>query len=347
MKSPSYSVKSSAYREAGVDVAMADRLVSSWQRKFKRTARPERIDSPMGFSGLFELPQGYNNPVLVSSTDGVGTKLKLAFELNRHDTIGIDLVAMCVNDVVVSGAEPLVFLDYFATGKIDPNVSSEVMDGIIAGCEMARADLIGGETAEMPGMYADGEYDLAGFCVGVVERDNIIDGSRATDGDVVVGLASSGIHSNGFSLVRQLIADNNLLLTESLDEHTLGEVLLTPTVIYVQPVREAVSTVSIHALAHITGGGLPGNLSRVIPDGLAARVRASSWSRLPVFDWIQATANLSDEEMLETFNCGIGMVAIVSAESETEFRNIVESNGVQTERIGEIVQSAETKILIE
>lgn len=326
---------------------MADRLIQSWQQEFSRTARPERIPSPMGFGGLFEMPQGYVNPVLVSSTDGVGTKLKIACEFNRHDTIGIDLVAMCVNDIIVSGAEPLFFLDYFATGKIDPQVSSEVMNGIVAGCETAHADLIGGETAEMPGMYNDGEYDLAGFCVGVVERDKIIDGGKVAEGDVVIGLASSGVHSNGFSLVRRLISENNLLLTDTLDGRMLGEVLLTPTVIYVEPVKQAVSTVPVRAFAHITGGGLPGNLTRVIPDGLAAKVSMSSRARLPVFDWIQATGNLSDEEMLQTFNCGIGMVAIAPEESEAELRKVIESNGVQTEVIGEIVQSNETRILIE
>lgn len=347
MNSPGYNVKSIAYQEAGVDVALADRLVHSWQQKFDRTARPERIASPQGFGGLFELPQGYAKPVLVSSTDGVGTKLKLAFDLQRHDTIGIDLVAMCVNDVIVSGAEPLFFLDYFATGNLDPKVSSEVIDGITAGCEAARVDLIGGETAEMPGMYADGEYDLAGFCVGVVERDSIIDGSRVAEGDVVIGLASSGIHSNGFSLVRRLVSDNKVPLTETVDGILLSEVLLTPTVIYVEPVKSALSVVPLHALAHITGGGLPGNLTRVIPDGLAAILRTGSWSRLPVFDWIQTTGNLSDEDMLETFNCGIGMVAIASAKSEANLRDAIESAGVRTERIGEIVQSAESKFLVE
>ncbi len=335
-----------AYQRAGVDVALADELIHSWQSKFNRTARKERIFSPMGFSGLFEVPAGYRAPVLVSSTDGVGTKLKLAFELNRHDTIGIDLVAMCVNDVLVHGAEPLYFLDYFASGRLDASVASQVMDGIVAGCELARTDLIGGETAEMPGMYADGEYDLAGFCVGIVEKSSMLDGAKVTDGDILIGLSSSGFHSNGYSLIRKIIADRGLSLDTEVAGQFLGDLLMTPTVIYVSAMLDVIAKVQVRALAHITGGGLPGNLARVIPSGLCAQVSTNSWRRAPVFHWIQRVGDLSDEAMLETFNCGIGMVAIVPANSESAFRTVVESNKIHTELIGKVRQAIDDRKVV-
>ena len=341
-------LQKSAYQEAGVDIALADKLIQSWQAGFDRTARNERINSPMGFSGLFQVPQGYDTPVLVSSTDGVGTKLKLAIELNRHDTIGIDLVAMCVNDVIVCGAEPLFFLDYFASGKLDARISSQVMEGIVSGCEIAHADLLGGETAEMPGMYAEGEYDLAGFCVGIVEKSKILDSAEISEGDVIVGLASSGFHSNGYSLIRKVIADQKIDLSTKIGGQSLGDLLLEPTQIYTQTLLHAISRVQVRAFAHITGGGIAGNLARIIPDHLNAKVLQHSWKRAPIFTWIQNVGNLSDESMFETFNCGVGMIAVLPAESERSFRAAVESNGIETQTIGVIRQAMDrTKVVIE
>ena len=341
-------LQKSAYQEAGVNISLADKLIQSWQASFDRTARKERIKSPMGFSGLFQVPQGYDTPVLVSSTDGVGTKLKLAIELNRHDTIGIDLVAMCVNDVIVCGAEPLFFLDYFASGKLDARVSSQVMKGIVRGCEIAHADLIGGETAEMPGMYAEGEYDLAGFCVGIVEKLKILDGAEISEGDVIVGLASSGFHSNGYSLIRKVIADQNIDLSTKIGGQTLGDLLMAPTQIYTRTLLDAISRVQVRAFAHITGGGIAGNLARIIPNHLNAKVQQHSWKRAPIFNWIQKVGNLSDESMFETFNCGVGMIAVLPADSERSFRAAVESNGIETDTIGAIRRALDkTKVVIE
>ena len=341
-------LQKSAYQEAGVNVALADKLIQSWQSSFDRTARKERIKSPMGFSGLFQVPQGYDAPVLVSSTDGVGTKLKLAIELNRHDTIGIDLVAMCVNDIIVSGAEPLFFLDYFACGKLDASISSQVMNGIVTGCEIAHADLIGGETSEMPGMYVDGEYDLAGFCVGIVEKSKILDGTEISEGDVIVGLASNGFHSNGYSLIRKVIADQKIHLSTKIGGQTLGDLLMIPTQIYTRTLLDAISKVKVRAFAHITGGGIAANLVRIIPDHLSAIVLQHSWKRAPIFNWIQNVGNLSNESMFETFNCGVGMIAVLPADSESPFRAAVESNGIETETIGAIHQALDkTKVVIE
>lgn len=341
-------LQKSAYQDAGVNISLADKLIQSWQASFDRTARKERIKSPMGFSGLFQVPQGYDTPVLVSSTDGVGTKLKLAIELNRHDTIGIDLVAMCVNDIIVCGAEPLFFLDYFASGKLDASVSSQVMKGIVRGCEIAHADLIGGETAEMPGMYAEGEYDLAGFCVGIVEKSKILDGAEISEGDVIVGLASSGFHSNGYSLIRKVISDQRIDLSTKIGEQTLGDLLMVPTQIYTRTLLDAISRVQVHAFAHITGGGIAGNLARIIPNHLNAKVQQDSWKRAPIFNWIQKVGNLSDESMFETFNCGVGMIAVLPADSERSFRAAVESNGIKTDTIGAIRRALDkTKVLIE
>ncbi len=338
--------KITSYQRAGVNVELADRMIRSWQTKFNRTARKERINLPMGFSGLFEVPKGYDIPVLVSSTDGVGTKLKLASELNHHHTIGIDLVAMCVNDVITCGAEPLYFLDYYAGGKLDPHISNQIIDGIVTGCELAHTDLIGGETAEMPGMYVNGEYDLAGFCVGIVEKSAILDGSQVTEGDSIVGLASSGFHANGYSLIRKIISDHQLPLTAEVAGQSLSDLLMAPTVIYVKTILNVISSIPIHALAHITGGGIVGNLARVIPDKLSAKVYAHSWARNPVFDWIQRIGSLSDLEMLETFNCGMGMVAIVPKDSVPIIRSIVESNGIATETIGTIVKALDYRKVV-
>jgi phosphoribosylformylglycinamidine cyclo-ligase len=301
------------YRDAGVDIDAGDALVERIKPFAKRTLRPGVLAGIGGFGALFEVPKGYREPVLVSGTDGVGTKLKLAFELRRHDTIGIDLVAMSVNDILTLGAEPLFFLDYYACGKLDVATAAEVVKGIAAGCERAGCALIGGETAEMPGMYTAGEYDLAGFAVGVVEKSRIIDGANIVPGDVVLGLASDGVHSNGYSLVRRIIASRGIDLSQKLGDDPLADLLLAPTRIYVRSVLAAMKHVTIKGLAHITGGGLVGNVPRVLRDELTARIDRSSWAFPPVFEWLQAQGSVTDEEMLRVFNCGIGMVAIVSA----------------------------------
>jgi len=279
---------------------------------------------------------------LVSGTDGVGTKLKLAIEIGRHDTIGIDLVAMCVNDLIVQGAEPLFFLDYYATGKLDVDVAADVIKGIGTGCKMAGAALIGGETAEMPGMYHSGDYDLAGFSVGIVEKDRIIDGSAVKTGDILIGLASSGPHSNGYSLVRKIIATTTASLSQDFHGCTLGETLLAPTRIYVKSVLALIDKVSVHAIAHITGGGLLENLPRVMPDDTCAIIDPTTWQRPPVFDWLQSQGNIADEEMYRTFNCGIGMVICVPPADVQPAMECLSQNGEQAWPIGTIEQSKAT-----
>lgn len=264
-----------------------------------------------GFGALFEVPKNYRQPVLVAATDGVGTKLKLAFRHRRHDTVGIDLVAMSANDVVVQGAEPLFFLDYFASGRLVPEVAREVITGIAEGCRQAGAALIGGETAEMPGMYAHGEYDLAGFCVGVVERDRILDAHAVTAGDALIGLSSSGPHSNGYSLIRKIIDDGNVDVSRRLGADCLVDLLLAPTRIYVKPLLALLRRIDVRALAHITGGGVPGNLRRVLPAGCRAVIDPASWSWPPIFKWLQQTAHIRTDEMYRTFNCGVGMIAVI------------------------------------
>lgn len=311
------SSKDSSYKKAGVDMDAADRFVEKIKDLVKPTLRPEVMSHIGGFGAavsLSEIP--CKNPVLVSSTDGVGTKLKVAFKSGVHDTVGIDLVAMCVNDIVVQGAEPLFFLDYFAAGKLDEKTAEAVVRGIVAGCKEAHCSLVGGETAELPGMYSDGEYDLAGFSVGIVDRDRLIDGSGITVGDKVIGLGSSGVHSNGFSLVRKvLFEDGGYDLDHVFPElgRPLGEVLLTPTRIYVKAILNLVRDFKIKGMAHITGGGIPGNLPRSLPHGCQAILDASSWTAPPIFDLIQKLGNVPDEDMLETFNCGIGMAIVVPA----------------------------------
>jgi phosphoribosylformylglycinamidine cyclo-ligase len=303
-----------SYREAGVDIDAGNRLVTRIKPLAKRTRRPGVLEGLGGFGALFELPlDRYRQPVLVSGTDGVGTKLKLALELGRHDTIGIDLVAMCANDIVVAGAEPLFFLDYYATGRLDVTTAAEVIAGIATGCELAGAALVGGETAEMPGMYQGADYDLAGFCVGIVEKTKIIDGRRVAPGDGLIGLASSGPHANGYSLIRKILDRTGARLSEPFASTTLGETLLAPTRIYVRPLLELMSRVSVKALAHITGGGLPENLPRVLPEGLGAHIDADSWRRPALFDWLQEKGDVTPEEMYRTFNCGVGMVVCVAA----------------------------------
>ncbi len=303
-----------SYRDAGVDIDAGNALVERIKADVKRTHRPGVMGGIGGFGGLFEIPEGYRQPVLVSGTDGVGTKLKLAHQLNRHDTIGIDLVAMCVNDILVLGAEPLYFLDYYATGKLEVEVAAAVVKGIADGCIQAGAALIGGETAEMPGMYQAGDYDLAGFCVGVVEKDRIIDGQQAGAGDVLIGLPASGPHSNGYSLIRKVIDTVGADLNQPCGDTSLGEAVFAPTRIYVKSVLALLERHTIHALSHITGGGLLENLPRVMPAYTRADISASAWQMPPVFQWLQAAGNIDAQEMYRTFNCGIGMVLVVPAD---------------------------------
>ncbi len=331
-----------SYRDAGVDIDVGNTLVERIKPIVKKTFRPGVMDGLGGFGALFELPMGrYKNPVLVSGTDGVGTKLKLALAMKRHDTIGIDLVAMCVNDIVVTGAEPLFFLDYYASGKLDVDVATAVVTGIARGCELAGAALTGGETAEMPGMYAADEYDLAGFSVGIVEKDRIISPHRVAAGDVLLGLASSGPHSNGYSLIRKIIEVTNADLDQELDGRPLGETLLAPTRIYVKSLLALHEQIEIHALAHITGGGLLENLPRVLPDGTKAVVDASSWSYPPVFDWLQQQGGVATEEMLRTFNCGVGMVVCVASEDAERAMELLAAEGENAWRLGRIEDSSE------
>ncbi len=304
--------KNLTYKDAGVDIDAGNELVERIKPLVARTRRPEVLAGLGGFGGLFGLPTDrYREPVLVSGTDGVGTKLKLAHLADRHDTIGIDLVAMCVNDVLVQGAEPLFFLDYFACGRLDVDTATDVVAGIANGCEQAGAALIGGETAEMPDMYPDGEYDLAGFCVGAVEKSELIDGRFIGAGDTLIGIASSGPHSNGYSLIRRVLerAPDALI-----DGRNAADVLLAPTRIYVRPILELMKTVNVRGLSHITGGGLTENLPRVIPDGLQAEIDTTSWQQGPVFDWLMEHGNIEIDEMRRTFNCGVGVVVIVAGQ---------------------------------
>jgi len=325
-----------SYRDAGVDIDAGDQLVENIKPFAKRTLRDGVLAGIGGFGALFEVPKKYKEPVLVSGTDGVGTKLKLAFHLNRHDTVGIDLVAMSVNDILVQGAEPLFFLDYFACGKLDVATATQVVKGIAAGCEQAGCALIGGETAEMPGMYPPGEYDLAGFAVGAVEKSRIIDGSDIVAGDAVLGLASSGAHSNGYSLIRKIVDSSGTDLSSAFDGRTLGEALLAPTRIYVKPVLAALREVPVKGLAHITGGGLVENVPRVLPEGTCAELKKSAWPRPPLFDWLQKNGNVAEAEMHRVFNCGIGMVMVVAAAQAERAIQALQQQGETVFRIGEI-----------
>jgi phosphoribosylformylglycinamidine cyclo-ligase len=324
------------YRDAGVDIDAGDALVERIKPFARRTMRPEVIGGLGGFGALVEVSKKYRNPVMVSGTDGVGTKLKLAFRMNKHDTIGIDLVAMSVNDILVTGAEPIFFLDYFACGKLHVDVAADVVKGVALGCEQSGCALIGGETAEMPGMYAEGEYDLAGFAVGLVEKDRIIDGSTIVAGDVVVGLASSGMHSNGFSLVRKILDVTGADLGQSFDGRTLGEALLEPTRLFVKPVLAVMERLSVKGVAHITGGGLVENVPRVLPAATAARLDKSRWPRPAVFDWLQSHGNVPEAEMHRTFNCGIGMVLVMAKEHAQAAIATLDSHGVPAWEIGSI-----------
>src|ERR1700678_1194472 len=325
------------YREAGVDIDAGDELVERIKPHVKRTMRREVLGGLGGFGALVEVPlDRYRKPVLVSGTDGVGTKLRLAIETGRHDAIGIDLVAMCVNDVVVQGAEPLFFLDYYATGRLNVDVAATVVSGIVEGCAQAGAALVGGETAEMPGMYHGEDYDLAGFCVGMVDKDAIIDGSATRAGDVVLGLPSSGPHSNGFSLIRKILQVSGADLKAPLDGASLVDRLMAPTRIYVKPLLELIAQVPVHGLSHITGGGLVENIPRVVPEGLEVVLERKSWRREAVFDWLQRQGQVADEEMYRVFNCGIGMTIQVAAADAQRAIAILRGMGVEALIIGEV-----------
>ena len=326
------------YKDAGVDIEAGDELVERIKPLARKTLRPEVMAGIGGFGSMFALGNKYKNPVLVSGTDGVGTKLKLAFLLNKHDTIGIDLVAMSVNDILVQGAEPLFFLDYFACGKLNVETATAVISGIARGCEESLCSLVGGETAEMPSMYPDDEYDLAGFAVGVVERDKIIDGSLIRSGDVILGLASSGFHSNGYSLVRKVMEQSGLDLNSAYDNKcSWGEAIMAPTQLYVKPVLDLLKNIDIHGMSHITGGGITGNLPRVFPAHLAANIRLDSLPHVKLFTWIEQAANLNKMQMLETFNCGIGYALIIPAYEVANAEKILANYDITVYNLGEVV----------
>jgi phosphoribosylformylglycinamidine cyclo-ligase len=338
-----------SYKDAGVDIDAGNALVDRIKGVVKKTRRPEVMGGLGGFGALCALPQKYREPVLVSGTDGVGTKLRLAMDLKRHDTIGIDLVAMCVNDLVVQGAEPLFFLDYYATGKLDVDTAASVISGIAEGCLQSGCALVGGETAEMPGMYHGDDYDVAGFCVGVVEKSEIIDGSKVADGDVLVALASSGPHSNGYSLVRKIIEVSGVdPQTTDLNGSPLADHLLAPTRIYVKSVLDLIANVEVHAIAHLTGGGFWENIPRVLPDNTQAVIDESSWQWPEVFNWLQQAGNVSSHEMYRTFNCGVGMVIALPAEVADSAIALLSEKGENAWKIGYIKASdSEQRVVIE
>jgi phosphoribosylformylglycinamidine cyclo-ligase len=326
-----------SYRDAGVDIDAGNALVEKIKSSVASTRRPGVLGSLGGFGGLFELPlDRYKHPVLVSGTDGVGTKLKLAIQLGRHNTIGIDLVAMCVNDILVLGAEPLFFLDYYATGALDTDIAADVIEGIAEGCRQSGAALIGGETAEMPGMYQAGDYDLAGFCVGIVEKDSAIDGSKVKPGDVLIALASSGPHSNGYSLIRKIVDVSGSDLSEDCGSVSLADALLAPTRIYVSALKEIIGNTDVHALAHITGGGLLENLPRVLPENTCAVIDATSWEMPAVFKWLQQNGNVEQTEMYRTFNCGIGMVVVAAENDAATILHMLKNNGTAAWQLGRV-----------
>jgi phosphoribosylformylglycinamidine cyclo-ligase len=333
------------YRDAGVDIDAGDELVERIKPLVARVRRPEVLAGIGGFGALVELPPGYRRPVLVSGTDGVGTKLRLAIDSGRHDTIGIDLVAMCANDIVVQGAEPLFFLDYYATGKLRVDVAEAVIRGIVEGCAQAGAALVGGETAEMPGIYQGEDYDLAGFCVGVVEKDKIIDGTGVRAGDAVIGLASSGPHSNGYSLIRKLVALSGAGHDTQLEGKPLLDRLLAPTRIYVKPLLALARQLEVHAFAHITGGGLTDNIPRVLPDGLEAVLERRYWQRDPVFDWLQQVGRIETTEMYRTFNCGIGMIVVLPQQQASQALAFLQAHGESARIIGEIRQGSRGAVI--
>jgi phosphoribosylformylglycinamidine cyclo-ligase len=328
-----------SYKDAGVDIEAGDALVERIKSVAKRTRRPEVMAGLGGFAALCEIPAGYRQPVLVSGTDGVGTKLRLAMNLQKHDTIGIDLVAMCVNDLVVTGAEPLFFLDYYATGKLNVDVAAAVVSGIGDGCELSGCSLVGGETAEMPGMYEGEDYDLAGFCVGVVEKSEIIDGSKVQAGDTLIALTSSGPHSNGYSLIRKIIDVTNADLNQDCGGKPLANALMEPTRIYVKSVLKLIKESQVNAMAHITGGGLTENIPRVLPDDCKAVIDTKSWALPPVFQWLQRGGNVDIREMYRTFNCGVGMVIAVPANEKDNALSILRAAGENAFVIGSIAKA--------
>lgn len=328
--------KSLSYQDAGVDIDAGNQLVERIKSTSKATQRPEVMGNLGGFGALCALPSNYKEPLLVAGTDGVGTKLELANQLNKHDTIGIDLVAMCVNDLIVQGAEPLFFLDYYATGKLNVDTAENVVKGIGEGCLQSGCALIGGETAEMPGMYNGEDYDLAGFCVGVVEKSKVIDGSKVQAGDTLIGMASSGPHSNGYSLIRKVIEVSGANLSDDFNGSTLGEVLLTPTRIYIKSLLSLMQNVEVKALAHITGGGLIENIPRVLPENLAANIESNSWQWPEIFNWLQSNGNIEETEMLRTFNCGVGMVICVANEHAQAAVDALNTSGENAWIIGNI-----------
>ena len=330
-------ISSLTYRDAGVDIDAGDALVERIKPFARRTLRPEVLAGIGGFGALFEISRKYREPVLVAGTDGVGTKLRLAFDLDRHDGVGIDLVAMSVNDILVQGAEPMFFLDYFACGKLDVEVAATVVQGIARGCELAGCALIGGETAEMPGMYPAGEYDLAGFAVGVVEKSAIIDGSTIVPGDVLLGLPSSGAHANGYSLIRKIVARSQPDLAQVFDgETTLGEAILAPTRIYVKPLLALMQSLPVKGMAHITGGGLTGNVPRILPRAVSAEIVQAAWPRPKLFDWLQREGSVADSEMHRVFNCGIGMVVVVARADVGQALQLLRDAGEPALAIGSI-----------
>ena len=328
--------KTISYKDAGVDIEAGEQLINRIKPFANQTKRKESIGGLGGFGSLFEIPEKFNKPVLVSGTDGVGTKLKLAFDLNKHETIGQDLVAMCVNDILVQGAEPLFFLDYYACGKLEVDTATIIIKGIAAGCLLANCSLVGGETAEMPGMYDDGEYDLAGFCVGAVEKNRIINGSKVKEGNLVLGLASSGAHSNGYSLIRKIISHSKVDLNKDFYGEKLADVLMKPTKIYVKSILTLIEKVNINAMAHITGGGIMENIPRVLPVHLSAKINKNSWKLPSLFQWLKDEANLDDAELYRTFNCGIGMTIIVDEKDAQEASNILRKLGEEVYIIGSI-----------
>jgi phosphoribosylformylglycinamidine cyclo-ligase len=329
--------KSLSYKDAGVDIDAGNALIEKIKGAAKRTRRPEVMAGLGGFGALFELPTGYKQPVLVSGTDGVGTKLRLALDHGKHDSVGIDLVAMCVNDLIVCGAEPLFFLDYYATGKLEIDTAAAVVNGIADGCELSGCSLIGGETAEMPGMYEGEDYDLAGFCVGIAEKSELIDGTKVAVGDKLIGLASSGPHSNGYSLIRKVLEVTGTdPAIEKLDDKPLIDLLMEPTRIYVKPLLELIKKSQVNALAHITGGGLLENIPRVLPDNAKAVIDTQAWKRPVVFDWLQQGGNIDEHEMHRTLNCGVGMVICVPADRAQEALDMLAANGETAFELGSI-----------
>lgn len=341
------SKDSLSYKDAGVDIDAGNELVERIKDVTKKTHRPEVMGGLGGFGALCSLPEKYKNPLLVSGTDGVGTKLRLAMDLAKHDSIGIDLVAMCVNDLIVQGAEPLFFLDYYATGKLDVDIATKVVTGIGKGCELSGCALIGGETAEMPGMYHGNDYDVAGFCVGVVERDDVIDGSDVGAGNSLIALASSGPHSNGFSLVRKILEVSDADTNEILNDKSLADHLLEPTRIYVKNTLEVIEKFKINAISHITGGGFWENIPRVLPDNMKAIIKQNSWQWPSIFSWLQENGNVETHEMYRTFNCGVGLVLAVNSKDAQEITNAFNNLGEKAWIIGEIAEREEGQEQVE